>query len=224
MSILTHIQAKPSTVILRKVLEYRERELEEHLPRDKYTYYVTDLVRCSMKREFEINHPKLLYMRITQGRTFLGETVHKGFEQILKEIFGDAVKIETEGIEKSKEIVIDGVRYVVKGRIDAILNGDTGVEIKETVSHGPLPYPHHVEQCLIYNWLYGFKKTLLFYISPDGLYEFEITGSVSDDEIIRRIKEPRTPRYDWECSICEFKSICPIAKLTQNNQNNRQKK
>ena len=210
---------KPSSELVSRVLDYRTRELEKHLPRDPLTFYVTDLVRCSLKREYEITHPKLLYVRVSSGRTFLGEMVHKGLERVLKELFGDSVKIEEEGTEKSREVEVDGVRYAVKGRVDAVLNGDTGIEIKETVSHGTLPYQHHVEQCALYNWLYGFKRTLLLYITPEGFYEFEVTASATDEEVARRIKEQKAPRYKWECKLCEFNTICSTAKTAENKEN-----
>lgn len=224
MSSLVQPRIRSSHDIMPRIVAYREQELEKHLPRDPFVFYITDLVRCSRKREFELSHPKLMYVRVASGRTFLGDTVHRGLESMLKEIFGDSVVVEYEGgTERYKEVFVDGVKYIVKGRIDAILNGDTGVEIKETVSHGSLPYQHHVEQCMLYNWLYGFRRTLLLYVSPDGIYEFEVVDRFSDEDVVRRIKEPRSPRYEWECELCEFRSICSTAKLVQANTQKKQR-
>ena len=208
-------RVKPVSLIVPHIIEYRIRRIESRLARDPLVYYATDLVKCSKKREFEITHPKLLFTRALSGRTFIGEMVHKGLESLLKEIFGDDIVIELNGdgnLDKSREIVINNVRYVIKGRIDAIINGDTGVEIKTTTTHGQLPYPHHVEQAMIYNWLYGLRRTIILYITPDGLYEYEVTQRFTDDDIIMMIREPRSPRWSWECQHCEFKSICPIPK------------
>ena len=202
-------------IITRRILEYRKQKLERYIPRDPFTFYVTDLTRCSMKREHEINNPELLYGRITNGRTLIGEMVHRGLESLLKDIFKDEVITEGEGIDRSKRVVVDGTEYVIKGRIDAIHKEGFGIEIKETVSHGPYPFIHHVEQAAIYNWLYDFRYTVLLYISPDGLFEYEVRYKMPEDEIIRRIRERTAPRYEWECQSCEFKDICPFSKLPQ---------
>lgn len=219
MGLVVGRRYKPSNTLTHEIIRYRIREIEKHLPRDPLVYYVTDLVKCRMKREFELNHPQLLYIRATVGRTFLGETVHRGIEAILKEIYGDNVHVEYEGdLEKSKEITVDGVTYTVKGRIDAILGNNTGIEIKETISQNSLPFQHHVEQCMIYNWLYGFDKTILLYITSTGIYEFEVHEAYTDNDIARLIRDTRSPRWDWECNICEFAPICPIARTIKRKQ------
>jgi len=191
-----------------KLIKYRIEELEKHLPREPNVYYVTDLVRCSQKREFELMHPALAYVRVLSGRTFLGEVVHKGLEKILKEIFGDGIRTEEEELEKERVVDVNGTKYVVRGRIDAILGVDTGIEIKETVSESKLPFQHHIEQAMIYNWLYSLRHTILLYITPDGIFEFEVYDRMTEAEIVKRIKEKRSPRYPWECKYCEYAPIC----------------
>lgn len=209
-------------LITRKLLEYRKERIEHYIPRDPFTLFVTDLTKCPMKREHEINNPELLYGRITNGRTLIGELTHIGVETLLKRIFNDAVKIESEGIDISKTVEVDGKKYTIMGRVDAILNNSIGVEIKETMSHGPLPFLPHLEQASIYNWLYDFQYTILLYISIEGIYEYEVYYRMPEDEIIRRIREvDKAPLYDWECSRCEFRDICPFSKLRENlRQNN----
>jgi len=210
-----NVTLKSTRELLPKILMYREKELEKHLPREPSIYYITDLVRCSLKRDFEIAHPKLMYARIMSGRTFLGETVHKGLELILKEIFGNTITVENESLEKEREIEVNSMKFIVKGKIDGILENNIGIEIKETVSHATLPFPHHVEQCALYNWLYNLQKTLLLYITPDGIYEFTIEDKANDADVVMRIKEKKSPRYTWECEACDFKQICSIAKLSE---------
>jgi len=209
---------RPSQFILPKLIEYRIKELEEHQPREPNVYYVTDLVRCNQKREFELVLPKLSYTHVLRGRTFLGELVHRGLERILKEIFGDAVRVEDEGIEKERIVDVNGAKYVVRGRVDAILNVDTGIEIKETISDSALPFQHHVEQAMIYNWLYSFRRTILLYITPDGVFEYEVDDRMTDAEIAKRIAEKRSPRFPWECKYCEYAPICPIRKTIAENR------
>jgi len=204
--------------VVPKLIEYRIKELEKHLPREPNVYYVTDLVRCSLKREFEFMHPALSYTHVLNGRTFLGEVVHKGLERILKEIFGDAVRTEEEELERERVVDVNGTKYVVRGRVDAIIGVDTGIEIKETVSESKLPFQHHVEQTMIYNWLYSFRHTILLYITPDGIFEFEVDDRMTETEVIKRIKEKKTPRYPWECRYCEYTSICPIHRALIENR------
>jgi len=204
------VKCTPAQIITPRLVEYKIKDLEKHLPRESNVYYVTDLVRCSLKREFELMHPALAYAGILNGRTFLGEVVHKGIERILKEVFGDAVRTEDEGLEREKTIEVDGTTYIIRGRVDAILGVDTGIEIKETISESKLPFHHHVEQAMIYNWLYSFRRTILLYITPGGIFEYEVDDRVTDAEIAKRIREKKAPRYPWECRYCEFAHICSV--------------
>ena len=219
-------------IILPVILRWRRMKIDEHLPRDPAKIYVWDLIRCPLKRRFELEYPELVYSRITSGRTFLGDMVHLGLETLLKSILGGHVITEAEDeerITRERPITIDNTTYTISGRIDAILtiekDGEReiiGVEIKETTSTGQLPYPHHIEQCRIYNWLYGFSYTVLLYITPDGLYEFTVADRADDREIEQRVRElltaTRGPKYDWECDYCEFRSICSMRKLKKNSK------
>ena len=203
---------KPVQEITLKLMEYRLQRKERE--KDPFVYYVTDLVRCSMKRELEINIPEIRILNLLKfNSAFIGELVHIGMEKLLKDLYGDEVQIETENLDASKDIYIDKKKYTVKGRIDAIMNGSTGIEIKLVLANTELPYEHHIDQARIYNWLYGLKRTILLYIQPTRLVEFEVVDSASDDEILHRIREFQAPRYTWECKYCEYKHLCPYYKL-----------
>lgn len=183
------------------------------MTRDPFTIFVTDLTRCPMKRIYSINYPELSFAEITNGRTLIGELIHSGIERLLKDILGDEITIESEGVSRSKTVEVDGKEYTITGRIDAIINGGIGLEIKWTSNHNSLPTEPHIDQASLYNWLYGFKYTILLYLTSEGIYEYEIDERMSEDEIVRRIKAERTPLYEWECEYCEYKEICPIYRM-----------
>ena len=128
----------------------------------------------------------------------------------LVETFGsEAVKTE---VEYEREVIVDNVSYIVKGRIDAIV-GDNVVEIKTSRSDINIPHPHHVQQVRVYLWLTGLRRGLLVYLTPERIAEFYIETPASDGEIIDLIRsiiagEP-APRYSWECNYCAYSSLCP---------------
>jgi len=203
--------------IIKKIIDAKLTDIKQHR-REQNEYYVTDLVRCSLKREYELKYPEITFSSALVGRLLLGDIVHKGMEALLKQLYGDRVRIESEGLEKEITLSIGNKIYKLSGRIDAIIDNKVGVEIKETITKGSLPFDHHVEQCMIYNYLYGLDYTILLYISPDGIYQFIIEKRMSENEIVERITEPKAPRYTWECQYCPFNSICSVYKFLINNK------
>lgn len=178
------------------VISWRLRELEKH---ERDGIWVTDLIRCPLKREFEERFPELHRASVYSPGTILGSLVHMGLERLLS----DELNAEVE-VKRERQI---GEHKIV-GRIDAII-GKVGVEIKTSRADVDIPYEHHVLQARIYNWLYDLDKTVLVYVTPDRFTEYTVESRASEEEILKLIVERKVPRYDWECRYCHFSIICP---------------
>ena len=202
-----------------KILEHKKHQ------RRPNEFWVTDLVRCPLKRDFESKYPELALQDCFNPRYILGDLAHKGLYQSILEIMakiglviGTTVRFEVEG---SKELEVDGQKYIVSGRLDIYIEKDDskiGIEVKTARGDMNLPLHHHVQQVMLYNWLFDLDKSILFYATPERICEFEIKGKYNDNDVKRLIKEAiekkNVPKYDWECNYCIFTIVCP-KKLTK---------
>lgn len=196
---------------------YRKK-LEDYLShtKEENTLYVTDLLRCPLKIEFEKQYKELALSEVFTPATVMGDIVHSGLEEFIKSSFTDSqVEVDVE-----KEVQINGKSVKIKGRMDAIagINGEKVViEIKSARADKGLPHEHHKAQLQIYLWMTGFKKGILIYITPDRITEYEITEPADEIGVIRLVEETlnktRVPRYNWECSYCVYSGICPFKKI-----------
>jgi len=190
-------------MLIDKLLLWKYHDTLQHIyGRDKNTIYATELVECPKKREFR---KQLWFLELFNSATLVGELVHYGIEHLLKEIIKDGyVEVEVE-----REKSIDN--FVIKGRIDAIVD-DVIYEFKFMRSiKGSLPLPHHVEQLQIYGWLTGLEEGYIVYITPSGLKEYFHELTYSDDNIRMLLMQKRVPRYEWECQYCAFSEYCPFS-------------
>ena len=166
------------------------------------TVYVTDLVSCSQKRFFRINYPELSFK--FEPQLLLGDLVHYALEKMLEEH-----GFETEK-DFEKEFEIDGEKYVLKGRVDAISENYV-VEIKTSKTDRSIPREHHIAQLQIYLNILDREHGVLIYITPDRIAEFEIERSEIDIEKLVRetVSNTAHPRFSWECRYCTYAKICP---------------
>jgi len=175
----------------------------KHPEREENEYYVTDLVRCPLKREYEERYPELVERFIIHPPFVIGDLVHEILENKVT-LYDDF--FETE-VSKQKELKIQDEIYVISGRID-ILRGNRGIELKVSRTDEGIPHQHHIDQCRAYNWLFDLEGTLLVYITFDRLAEFWISDRMTDDEVKERIQSTLAPRYSWECKYCPFAVVC----------------
>jgi len=167
-------------------------------PKGENVFHATDLCRCPLKRIYELQFPELA--RPFAPQLVTGQIVHLGLQHLLRE---REFKIE---VEKSRRIG----EYTIIGRIDALNERDRlGVEIKFSRDDKYLPYEHHVLQVKIYNWLFDLDKTILVYVTPERITEFEVHEALRENQVESLILDEKTPKYDWECRYCEFSVICP---------------
>ncbi len=188
-------------------------DIKKHV-RVENEYYVTDLVRCPLKREYEVKYPELILRQAYDPVLLMGDIVHMGLESFIEKLVKEGyikgkAYIEVEGNKKLGDIVI-------KGRIDAIIereNGERiGIEIKSSRRDIGLPHQHHILQVKIYNWLFDLDKSVLIYLTPDRIVEYTISERVGEDEVMELLKSTSTPRWDWECQYCIFSILCPKKK------------
>ncbi|MCC6017092.1 MAG: CRISPR-associated protein Cas4 [Desulfurococcaceae archaeon] len=189
------------------------KKLESKLDNE---FYVTDLIYCPLKYRYQKMYKELTISSAINPTTLLGELTHYGVEKILIDLFGpENVKLE---VDYEKGIEVDGVLYIVKGRIDAII-GDWVIEVKTSRSDISIPQNHHVMQTRIYLWLTGFNKALLLYITSNRVAEYIVDKPASDGEIADLLRSTITgapaPRYPWECRYCTYSTLCPYKKSVE---------
>jgi len=211
MSLLGGVTKKPSSFIIDKLFKKIIEEKREH-ERKEDTYWVSDLVMCPQKRVYSLSFPELTFN--LNINTITGTILHEGLEKMIKDIFGDQALVEEE-VEKT--VTIDNRTIRITGRPDVIIidnNEKIPIEIKTVNGYSELPFEHHAEQLKVYLWLLGVRRGYLLYKLPEGFAEFVIEANVTDDDIIKYIKDGKKPRYDWECKYCPFATFCPYRVKT----------
>lgn len=196
---------------------YFKQERAMHA-REPGVYWVTDLVSCSLKREFALKYPELELAELFNPVTVLGSLVHSGIGQLLSRVLeneGARVELEVESsLMVNLEPVVPGSgEVVVKGRADAIVvtrdGARYGIEVKTSRSDLSLPMEHHIDQVRVYNLLFNLEKSYLLYVTPERIAQFEVAERASEEELAKRILEAKAPRYSWECKYCPFAVLCP---------------
>lgn len=191
-----------------------KKEASVERKREPYIYWITDLVRCPLKREYETLYPELSLGSIFSPSAIMGDLIHIGLEEIFRrEISGAAVLTEVEG---SRKLTLpDGREVEVRGRGDAIIETNDlrfGVEIKSARGDTKIPLEHHIDQVRLYNWLFNLSLTYLVYITHERITQYPIDQKASDEEVISRILSSTYPRYLWECRYCDYSVLCPFKK------------
>ncbi len=200
-------------------LLYRWRlKRQEQIKRERNVIFITDLIRCPLKRIYEDKFPELTLSEILNPASILGDLVHLGLEDIIKDFMKNCEVIVEEEFEKVVEL--EGEKYYIRGRPDIVLKASNRVmvvEIKSSRSDINIPYQHHILQTQLYAWLVNAKEGILIYVTPDRISEYSLSqlnvNVPTDDDVRNMIKELVTittaPKYKWECKYCRFSSICP---------------
>lgn len=199
--------------LIRLLYEVSRAERAKHV-RDENVYWVSDLVRCLLKRDYEIKYPELSLREIFTPTFIYGNLIHKGLQNLIREHFGDKVLIE---VESFKELRIPGSseKVIVRGRADAILmtgNDKVGVEIKTSRTDANIPHEHHIDQVMIYNWLFDLSYSILLYVTPERVTQYTVFDRALESDVIDRILNVKYPRYQWECNYCIYSVLCPYKK------------
>ena len=135
------------------------------------------------------------------------KTLEQPFEEVARSdpvMVGQLVHLGVDYITGYEpEVYVCNIKdYVLKGTPDLYMD-DELVEVKFTVYPPKEPREHDALQLRIYMNMLGLDKAYMWYISPFGSKEFEVTGALSDSEIVDLIENPRVPFWDFECKYCK---------------------
>ena len=122
----------------------------------------------------------------------LGILVHRGVSSVI----GYEEKVFSKKVGK----------YTIYGTPD-IVNGEDVIEVKFTSRLPSEPREFDVMQLKIYLWLLDKEKGYLWYFSPYGFAEYEVSGKFTDEDILNLIENPKTPLWSWECRYCNLCSV-----------------
>jgi len=176
--------------------------------RNERVIYVTDLVACSHKLRLRRLYPELS-LRFDPGAV-TGNLIHIGVEKYLVE---NGFQVEYP-IEATVEV--DGVEYVLKGRVDAYHPDEKiVVEIKSSRETQNKPLEHHIFQLQIYLNLLNAEKGILLYITPEGFLEYSVKKEkVNIKSLVKTLVYDEVhPRWSWECKYCIYRRLCSYATI-----------
>ncbi len=203
--------------VLEVLYRLKQREFAERLREmsDPHVIYVTDLVSCSHKRVMRRSYP-LLSFRF-EPSLVIGDLVHYGLEKLLQDAGGGGGVWEAER-PVEKRFNIDGVEYVLKGRVDLlyVVDGAPRVVVEVKTGRdlpGNEPLEHHKLQVQVYMEMLGVGEGYLLYITPERVVEHPVERANLDLEaMVRDVVYNRVrPRYQWECRYCPYRRLCPYA-------------
>jgi len=199
--------------------------LDNQKNREQIHFYITDAGKCPRAVFFKFkNAPKepieARLLRIFEH----GESIHRNIFNILYRL---RIGCTTEIPIPSQEIV--------SGRADAILcinNENYVLDIKSINSmlfrKLDQPKEENVYQVQLYMHFFGIKKGILLYVDKDqqnlkeffleydeqlckGLMDkfYALKGQIEVDTLPAKLED--YPR-NWQCTYCQFKDICKLAK------------
>jgi len=210
--------------LVAELFNYFRAEKAKH-QREPGVVWVTDLVSCSLKSRYSEEYPELEASQVFEPSLVLGTIVHRSLQGFLRYVLGEergyAVEVEPEASAEVdlSQFQLGAGKVVLKGRIDAILTSPegerVGVEVKSMRGDAPLPLEHHVDQVRLYNLLFDLPATVLLYVTPDRITQYEVRERADWREVAQRVLEPKTPRYPWECRYCPFAVLCPRKRVSQ---------
>lgn len=170
-----------------KILKSLERETQVKKP-DEFRLNPSALSKCRRAVWYEYHtQPSDPVPPHSLVKMRMGDGVHSVIQSLLSGLEGVSV-VE---IEKDKEIVLDGVKWPIRYRIDAVVDID-GVryvlELKSTYSSGwdrlsISADESHLLQLRTYMSLEGIANGMLLYIARDNGLIVEHIVTISDEEI-----------------------------------------
>jgi len=143
-------------------------------------------------------------------------------------VFDFAGKVALQGYPPPENYKVKRLKdetgvYFIHADPDAIVD-DEVFELKYTsTSFDNLPLEHHVYQLKMYMNILS-KKGRLVYLTPYGVREFlyEEDEALSDEEMLQFAREffveKKSPRFDWECTYCTYRVVCPLSKYPRTTE------
>jgi len=174
--------------------------------------HVHELISCKYKSEFAKDLPELFTP--IRPPVLIGEAIDEYLKQLFENDEELSALTESTVAEFQKVIKVDESKITLIGRPDVVLK-DMVVEIKYSQFENNLPREHHIAQVKIYLFLTGKRKGKLIYITNKQLREFDVDNDWSEREIIDLFRNWTSPRYEWECTYCIIRSICPYFRKSE---------
>lgn len=201
------------SIILNRIYEAQKKVAEKIYNyislRPPYSASVTTILRCYTRVRNDLKY----------GRV---DPLPYSPNMIMGLIFDFACKVALQGypppeLYRVKRLKEEDV-FLIHADPDALVDGEI-IELKYTsMPFDKLPLEHHELQLKMYmNILSG--RGRLVYLTPSGVreYLYEENEALSDYEILKIAKEffveKKSPRYEWECGYCPYKTICPLSKF-----------
>ncbi len=173
---------------------------------DENTYAVYEVLECKAKAKFMRAMPHMIVSTLVNPSSLIGLLLHEGLNEILRQ--------ENRTRVFTKSVNVNNTAFRINGWPD-YYDGGKVIEIKFTTRPISEPEQRHVQQTRMYMWLTDVMEGYLIYITPRRVVEFKIESPMTDDEVVKVIKEWSSPRYDNECTTCPFRTICSLAKVEQ---------
>jgi len=190
------------------LFRWKAAEQEKH-QREPGVIYVTDLLECPLKRQYEEMFPEVAKAGFFNPVTLVGDIIHKGIQAIFDGAL-DA-KFEVDG-----EIVLNSAK--IRGRADMLME-DRVVDFKFVRSTYRIPHLHHLLQVRLYMRMFNKPKGSLLYVATDRITEIDETVEpclakpMTDEEIVMLLTQKNAPMWaEWECSVCQFSPCCSKAR------------
>lgn len=144
-------------------------------------------------------------------------------------LFDFTIKVVLQGYPTPEHYYIkdfsdeEGNVYRIHAGPDIIMDNEV-IELKYTSALiENIPMEHHEAQLKIYMNITGMSGRLV-YLTPQGVreYYYEASEAFSDQEVAKLAREffieRKSPRYEWECKYCQYKSVCALARIQQSQE------
>lgn len=201
------------SMILDKIYEAQKEIIDKIVSsislEEPYSAPVTTILHCYTRALFDKKYG-------------LYKPIPTNINMLLGLLFDFTIKVALQGYPPPdhyyvKEFVDGGgVKYKIHAGPDVVLD-DEVVELKYTsMPLDKIPLEHHELQLKIYMNILG-KNGRLVYLTPYGVREiyYSAEEALSDEGVAKIAREffieKKSPRYEWECQYCLYKSLCPLA-------------
>ena len=180
-----------------------------------YSASVTTILRCYAKVRNDLKYGRI-------------DPLPHSPSMIMGLIFDFACKVALQGYPPPElyrvKILKDGENvYLIHADPDALVDEEI-IELKYTsMPFEKLPLEHHEYQLKIYMNILS-KSGRLVYLTPSGVreYLYDKSEALSDEEMLKLAREffieKKSPRYDWECGYCQYRTICPLSKFPKQEE------
>jgi len=175
-----------------------------------YSASVTTILRCYARVRNDLKYGRI-------------DPLPYSPNMIMGLIFDFACKVALQGYPPPElyrvKMLKDGdYVFLIHADPDALVDNEV-IELKYTsMPFDKLPLEHHELQLKMYMNILSSRGRLV-YLTPSGVreYLYEEEEALSDEEMLKIAREffieKKSPRYEWECGYCSYRTVCPLSKF-----------